>query len=94
MSVEAALTLEQTSTALGWPSPGEITHPQGAGAEVYAKLVRGKIGRSLQHLPGACDARLGVLMADSTSATSEPPWRSLSSLTWRSAPKPCASFTG
>ncbi len=68
-----AISLETTHSVLGWPAPADVTHPRGAGASVFATLVREKIGRTLQRLPGTLDARIGVLMADSDASTSEPP---------------------
>ncbi len=58
---------------LGWPTPDSVIHPQGAGAAVFAKLVREKIGGALQRLPQAKDAQVGVLMANPDASTSEPP---------------------
>ena len=58
---------------LGWPAPDDVTHPRGAGASVFATLVREKIGRTLQGFPEAQNARIGVLMADPDASTSEPP---------------------
>ncbi len=73
MRFEAIASLELTSQRLGWPTPNAVTHPQGAGASVFASLVRGKIGRSLAQMPDAEGVKLGVLMADHEAATSEPP---------------------
>ena len=58
---------------LGWPAADDVMHPRGAGASVFATLVREKIGRTLQGLPEAQNARIGVLMADPDASTSEPP---------------------
>src|SRR5690606_15906561 len=58
---------------LGWPHADAILAPKGAGAAVFADLVRAKIGRSLASLPDARGIRLGVLMADAEAETSEPP---------------------
>lgn len=73
MTKQDAITLDTAHEALGWPEPAKVTHPQGAGAAVYAALVREKIGRSLASLPDFQDVRLGVLMADSDATTSDPP---------------------
>ena len=73
MSKAATISLETTHRWLGWPTPTDITNPQGAGASVFARLVREKIGNTLWRLPHAREARIGVLMADSNSSTSEPP---------------------
>lgn len=67
------ITLDKAHSALGWPEPAKVTHPQGAGAAVYAALVREKIGRSLGQLSDFQDVRLGVLMADSDATNSDPP---------------------
>jgi hypothetical protein len=66
-------TLELARERLGWPEPSDVTHPRGAGAAVFAALVRSKIGRSLDQYPDARGVKLGVLMADHLAATSEPP---------------------
>lgn len=73
MTGAATASLELTSQKLGWPAPSDVTHPQGAGASVFATLVRGKIGRSLEQRPDAKGVKLGVLMADHQASTSEPP---------------------
>ena len=73
MSRSSAISLETTHNLLGWPAPDNITHPHGAGASVFATLVREKIGRTLRRFPKAQDARIGVLMADPDASTSEPP---------------------
>ena len=73
MTDTASISLEQTCLKLGWPTPADITNPQGAGAAVFCSLVQNKIGRSLQHLAGSKDLQLGVLMADHQASTSEPP---------------------
>ena len=73
MSLGTSISLETTHNVLGWPAPDNVTHPQGAGASVFATLVREKIGRTLRRFPEAQDARIGVLMADPDASTSEPP---------------------
>lgn len=73
MSRESNISLETTHQILGWPAPGDVTHPHGAGASVFSTLVREKIGRALQRFPEAKDAQIGVLMADPDASTSEPP---------------------
>lgn len=70
---DIGFTLDLAHELLGWPSSDRVTHPQGAGAAVYAALVRDKIGRSLASSLGTEQARFGVLMTDSDAATSEPP---------------------
>ena len=73
MTESPPLTLEIAGDQLGWPHADAILAPKGAGAAVFADLVRGKIGRSLGAMPDARGIRLGVLMADAEAATSEPP---------------------
>ena len=73
MSNPLPLTLQRTHAALGWPTPASVISPEGAGASVFASLVRDKIGRAVRRFPDAQDARIGVLMADPNGATSEPP---------------------
>ena len=73
MSLDTGISLETTHNVLGWPAPDNVTHPHGAGASVFAVLVREKIGRALRRFPEAQDARIGVLMADPNAPTSEPP---------------------
>ena len=73
MSNSLPLTLQRTHTALGWPTPASVISPEGAGASVFASLVRDKIGRAVRRFPDAQGARIGVLMADPNGATSEPP---------------------
>jgi hypothetical protein len=58
---------------LAWPPPDEITRPSGAGASVFADLVRSKIGRALLQFSDARDAVVGVLMSDPGSSRTEPP---------------------
>ena len=73
MTNSASLTLDIARRQLGWPDVESILDPKGAGAAVFADLVRGKIGRSLAALADARGVRLGVLLADAEAATSEPP---------------------
>ncbi|KAB1085316.1 N-6 DNA methylase [Neorhizobium galegae] len=73
MTESLPLTLDIAGDHLGWPHVEAILAPKGAGAAVFADLVRGKIGRSLDAMPDARGIRLGVLMADAEAATSEPP---------------------
>ena len=67
------LTLETTHNVLGWPTAASVTDPDGAGASIFATLVREKIERTLRRFPDAQDALTGVLMADPHGPTSEPP---------------------
>ena len=73
MTGAPALSLERTHEVLGWPAPDAITHPSGAGASVFASLVRNKIGRALQRLCDGDETRVGVLMANPDARSSEPP---------------------
>lgn len=73
MSQAPPISLETTHKVLGWPLPADVTQPRGAGAEVFAALVREKVGRPLRSGAGASLSRIGVLMADPDTATSDPP---------------------
>lgn len=73
MTIGGALNLALAADQLGWPAPASVFTPQGAGASVFAELVKTKIGRSLTSRPDALGVRLGVLMADPDAETSEPP---------------------
>ena len=73
MTESAIFGLARAADQLGWPAPASIFEPEGAGASVFAELVKSKIGRSLEARPDARGVRLGVLMADPDAATSEPP---------------------
>ena len=73
MRNQSPLTLQRTHAVLGWPTPADVIEPEGAGASVFASLVRNKIGRTVRRCPDAHDARIGVLMADPNGRTSEPP---------------------
>lgn len=73
MSTAAAISLERTHEILGWPEASSITNPKGSGASVYASLVRDKIGRALSRMCEDQDIRVGVLMADPSAPTSDPP---------------------
>jgi N-6 DNA Methylase len=73
MTDASALSLERTHDILGWPAPDAITHPSGAGASVFASLVRNKIGRALHRLCDGDETRVGVLMANPDARSSEPP---------------------
>ncbi len=67
------ISLESTHEFLGWPAPREITDPQGAGAGVCASLVRDKIGRALIRFSDAQNAKLGILVPDSHSVSTQTP---------------------
>lgn len=73
MSIDTPLSLERATEALAWPSASDILAPAGAGASVYAELVRTKIGAALARLDGAPTARVGVLLSDPDADTTEPP---------------------
>src|SRR3990167_1743414 len=68
-----SISLSRVHAVLGWPTPAEVTHPEGAGAAVFASLVRDKIGRALSRFDDARDALVGILVPDSLSVTTEPP---------------------
>jgi hypothetical protein len=70
---EPSVSLSRAHTVLGWPSPEQVTHPQGAGATVFAALARDKIGRALANFDDGRKASVGLLMADSHAAATEPP---------------------
>ena len=69
----APISLDTTHTRLGWPDSHDIIDPPGSGASVFARLVQAKIGTSLRRFPEARNTRVGVLMGDPYSSTSEPP---------------------
>jgi hypothetical protein len=71
--VNAPLTLASLHTMLGWPLATEVTHPGGAGANVFAALAREKIGRTLARYGDGKDAIVGVLMGNTQSHATEPP---------------------
>lgn len=73
MKEELSISLEQVHADLGWPAPAAVTHPEGAGAAVFASLAREKIGRALTRFDDGQRAVVGVLMADSQATTTEPP---------------------
>lgn len=73
MSVLVNLTLDEVGRVLAWPDADTIMGPNGAGAAIYAQLVRNKIGRSLRLRGEAHDAQVSVLVADPASPNSEPP---------------------
>ena len=58
MTESSPLTLDIAGEHLGWPNVEAILAPKGAGAAVFADLVHGKIGRSLDALPDARGIRL------------------------------------
>jgi len=65
--------IEGMQAALGWPSVADVTQPQGAGAAVFASLVRQKIGRALSRYPDGQQAIVGILAADAQAVSTEPP---------------------
>lgn len=73
MTDRPALSLDRTHEVLGWPEPDAIMHPSGAGASVFASLVRNKIGRALHRVCDGDETRVGVLMANPDARSSEPP---------------------
>ena len=73
VSVGSTVSLETTHDLLGWPSPDRVLNPNGTGASIFAARVRDKIGRTIDRLHDTDETRIGVLMADSDSSTSDPP---------------------
>jgi hypothetical protein len=67
------ISLHRTHAVLGWPTPKEITHPQGAGAAVFAALAREKIGRVLARFGDAAGATVGILVAEPYSDGTQAP---------------------
>lgn len=72
-SYTGRVSLDAAHDLLGWPTPGEILAPSGAGPAVQAELARQKIQQSLRRLPGAQDVRVGILARDSTADATEEP---------------------
>jgi hypothetical protein len=68
-----SISLDKVHGALGWPTPAEITHPEGSGATVFASLARSKIGRALARFEDGQQAIVGILAADPQSTMTEPP---------------------
>lgn len=73
MKNEAAISLAQAHSVLGWPAPADVERPQGEGASVFASLVREKIGRALARFDDARRAAVGVLHANPHTQETEPP---------------------
>ena len=94
------ISLESTHANLGWPTPQEVTHPEGAGAGVYASLVREKIGRALVRFEDARNATLGILVPDSRSPATQAPFavvvtfdQFVSEVTLRELQRMCWNFS-
>lgn len=68
-----SISLSKVHSVLGWPTPVEVTHPEGAGAAVFASLARDKIGRALALFDDSEDAVVGVLVPDPYAVATEPP---------------------
>lgn len=73
MKNEISISLDKLHAELGWPTPSDVVHPQGAGAASFSELVRKKIGRSLAHFEDGRTAIVGVLLADANAIATEPP---------------------
>jgi N-6 DNA Methylase len=67
------LSLTSTHELLGWPSPEAVERPQGAGANIFATLVRDKVGRELDRFPDSVGVTIGVLVADPISVFTQSP---------------------
>lgn len=65
--------LDHASSELGWPHRNDVTDPPGGGPRHYARLVRDKIGDTLERRFGLCDLTTGILSADPTADTAEAP---------------------
>src|SRR5687768_9870845 len=58
---------------LDWPSPAEIATPSGAGAEIYARLAKRKVGQPLSLRRGGRGVQVGVLTKNPQAEDSEEP---------------------
>ncbi|MEW5928630.1 MAG: N-6 DNA methylase [Gemmatimonadota bacterium] len=75
VAVPTRLTIDWAHRRLGWPSPEQILHPDGAGPAVFARLVEDKIGQELRRRPdvGSDGVRVGVLLPNPESDDTEAP---------------------
>jgi hypothetical protein len=67
------MSLEIAHSELAWPPPDQVINPPGAGPRVIAQNTRKKIGQNLARVTGRDDIRVGVLLDDPTSDTTQPP---------------------
>lgn len=65
--------LELFHEKLDWPSLAEIATPSGAGAEIYARLAKRKVGQPLRLQAGGRGVRVGVLTKNPHAEDSEEP---------------------
>lgn len=67
------MLLDRAHEWLGWPDPGQILEPEGAGAKVYGDFAKQKIGDALKRAFPSLQVDTGILVPDSHSANSVAP---------------------
>jgi hypothetical protein len=67
------MSLDLAHAELAWPPSDQVINPPGAGPRVIAETTRKKIGQNLARVTGRNDIRVGVLLDDPTSDTTQPP---------------------
>jgi methylase of polypeptide subunit release factors len=67
------MRLDHAHDWLGWPNPGQILDPEGAGAKVYADFAKQKIGAALKRKYPQLIVETGILAPDPNSASTEAP---------------------
>ena len=67
------MSLEIAHSSLAWPPPDHVMDPPGAGARIIANIAQKKIGQTLSRVTQRDDVRIGVLLEDATSDSTQAP---------------------
>jgi hypothetical protein len=67
------MKLEELHEQLRWPEPRAILDPQGAGPQVFVRLVRQKLETPLRRFADCPSTRVGILTGNPATDDTEPP---------------------
>ncbi len=67
------MSLQAAHRLLGWPIPGRILSPSGAGPAMLARLAKQKLESAIRRIPGCEHAQVGILVDNPEGANSQAP---------------------
>lgn len=67
------MSFKRVHKLLEWPDAKSVFHPSGAGAKINLRLAEAKIGQALRRLPDGRQVKVGVLIDDPKSSSTQAP---------------------
>ncbi|MDD5724001.1 MAG: hypothetical protein PHY29_09755 [Syntrophales bacterium] len=68
-----AMSLQEAHRQFAWPTPEQILEPSGAGPNVFAKLAKDKLGKTIELLHDGSGVKVGILAANPENDATESP---------------------